>query len=87
MTKKKTNYESYCSVCGLALTTMQIGAMIEGEMVVDFNDKCFADLSIHICVDCWEKIKQYTTDGMEKAIVKSEKLKRMDVESVRRHAR
>ena len=82
--KPKSKYASYCSICGLAITTAQIGAMIEGEMIVDFNERCFADLSIHVCVDCWEKIKQYTDDGMEKAITKSEKLKRMDAESVRR---
>lgn len=82
--KPKTKYASYCSICGLAITTQQIGAMVEGEMIVDFNERCFADLSIHVCVDCWGKIKQYTVDGMEKAVIKSEKLKQMDAECGRR---
>ena len=84
MKTKKEKYASYCSICGLAITTMQIGAMVEGEMIVDFNKRCFADLSIHVCVDCWEKIKQYAVDGMEKAVIKSEKLKQMDAECGRR---
>jgi hypothetical protein len=83
--KPKSKYATYCSVCGLAITTMHIGAMIEAENIVDFNERCFTELSIHICTDCWEKIKQYTLDGMDKAVVKSEKLKQHDAEHAHRH--
>jgi hypothetical protein len=79
-----SDYVSYCSVCGFAITTRQIGAMIEDDTIIDFNERCFTDLSIHICNDCWEKIKVYTLGGMKKAVAKSEKLKRMDMECERR---
>ena len=82
--KKEPKYNTYCSVCGFAITTMQIGAMIEDETIVDFNERGFVDLSIHVCADCWTKIKFNTLAGMERAVKKSEMLKRMDAESVRR---
>ena len=74
---KKDKYDTYCSVCGLAITKHQIGVCIEEPMLFDFNDRCYTDLSIHICYECWEKIKVYTRDGMKKAIKRSEKLKVM----------
>ena len=82
--KKETKYDSYCSVCGFAITLPQIGAMIDDDTILDFTDKCFVDLSIHICNDCWRKIKVNTLAGMKKAVMKSEKLKRMDAECARR---
>jgi hypothetical protein len=82
--KPETKYNSYCSVCGFAITTNQIGAMIEDDTIIDFNDRCFTDLSIHICCDCWTKIKVHTLAGMKRAVLKSETLKRLDAESVRR---
>jgi hypothetical protein len=84
MKEKETNYASYCSVCGLAITVPQISVMIDNGEIIDFNDKCFIDLSIHICNDCWEKIKVNTLGGMKKAVAKSEKLKRMNAECARR---
>jgi len=67
-------YDTYCSVCGLAITKNQIGVCIEEPMLFDFNDRCYTELSIHICSECWEKIKVYTHDGMESAIKRSKQL-------------
>jgi len=76
---KTFEYDSFCSVCGLAITRQQIGACIECD-AIDFTNRCYADLSIHVCVECWMKITSITQSGMGEAVVRSETLKEVDKE-------
>jgi hypothetical protein len=74
---KHKYYDSYCSVCGYAITTNQIGACIDCE-AIDFTTHGFADLSIHVCTECWVKIITIAKGGMKKAIKRNKELKRID---------
>lgn len=67
-------YDSYCSVCGLAIPTSQIGICIDEYTTVDFTTRSYCTLSIHICNECWEKIKHNTDMGMDVAIERAESL-------------
>jgi hypothetical protein len=74
---KHKYYDSYCSICGYAITVNQVGACIECA-AIDFTTHGFTDISIHICVECWEKIDNLTKGGMKKAIKRNKELKRID---------
>lgn len=80
---RTSKYDTFCSVCGLAINIEQVGACIKCD-AIDFTQRCYADLSIHVCVECWIKIKSITHDGIDVAIKRSECLKEADAECVRR---
>ena len=70
-------YDSYCSVCGLAIPTSQIGICIDEYTTVDFTTRSYCTLSIHICVECWEKMKTITDSGMAVAVERALSLQEM----------
>lgn len=80
-------YDTYCSICGFAIPFNKVGANIETDMVMDFDDMAYCSLAIHICKECWVKIQIVTRGGMKKAIAKSKELKQLDKkqEKVRRN--
>ena len=80
---KTLEYDTYCSICGLAITRQQVGACIECD-TIDFIHRCYADLSIHVCVECWMKITSITCAGMDEAVIRSETLKEVDAECMRK---
>jgi len=80
MTKK---YDSFCSVCGFAITRNQIGAIIGGD-IVDFHQRCLVDVSIHVCSECWHKITDVIDGGLNNAIKRTESLNKKDKVVMRR---
>lgn len=70
-------YDSFCSICGLPIMVHQIGICLDDLVLMDFNDRCYVDLSAHICSECWEKIKANTQTGMEGAVRKLKDLKKL----------
>ena len=75
-------YDSFCSVCGFAITRHQIGAIIDGD-IVDFHQRCLVDVSLHICSECWYKITAAADGGMPNAIKRTESLNKKDKAAVK----
>jgi hypothetical protein len=68
-------YEDYCSICGFALTNDNCAVNIEGT-IIDFIKKDKGVINITLCHDCWNKLFEVHSGGMERAISKSEVLRR-----------
>ena len=73
MSKK---YNTFCGVCGFPIKTFQIGTVIDDLIIMDFTERCYVDFSMHVCTECWEKIKTNTFGGMEKAMRRQKELKK-----------
>lgn len=66
----RLDYETFCGVCGLPIKTFQIGTVFDDLVLMDFNERQYVDFSMHVCSDCWEKLKSHTNGGLEKAMSK-----------------
>lgn len=68
-------YEDYCSVCGFALTNEECAVNIEGT-IVDFLKKDRGAINMTLCRECWSKVFEVHSGGLEPAIARSEGLRK-----------
>jgi len=75
---EKDKYDTYCSICGFPIKKEQVGICIDDYYTVDFEDRSYITLSMHLCLNCWEKVKLNTLGGMKKAIKKHNEMNATD---------
>jgi hypothetical protein len=73
------DYETYCTVCGMAITTREKGTAFMDVRVVDYAEHCEMVVSFHVCQDCWQKMKDHMDGGLEEAVKRREELQRFDL--------
>lgn len=62
-------FEEVCHVCGMPITKRQI-AISTDTYAINWVEKKQGDISLTICVECYERIKVHYTGGMKLAMKK-----------------
>ena len=62
-----SEFVDYCSMCGIALTQLEICTVIDGN-VVFFLDRRTGSIQLTFCVDCTNKIIEFMEGGLDRAI-------------------
>ena len=67
MSKKDKRFDDICHICGMPITKAQI-AICTDTYAVNFVEKREGDISLTVCIECYEKIKVHYTGGMKRAM-------------------
>ena len=78
-----------CFSCGMAITTQETATQITGT-TVDFIDRLLiGNTEYFMCTQCSERIKEYISGGMEKAVQRREQqiadLQEIDLTDLQAH--
>jgi hypothetical protein len=63
----KPNFVEVCHICGMPITKYQIALKFD-TYATNFVEHTDGDVSLVICIECYEKIKVNYTGGMKRAM-------------------
>jgi hypothetical protein len=64
---QKSKFTEVCHICGMPLTKFQVALRFD-TLATNYVEHTDGDISMVVCVECYEKIKVNYTGGMKKAM-------------------
>ena len=73
----KHNPETFCSICGMAITKMTAGSHAPEFEMYDFIERKMIYTDLTMCEECTRRFMQYRKGGLKAAKVRTRALQEM----------